>query len=178
MAHEFEDAKLISQLPGGPGPGGPCGPGPGGPGGMPGMMPPPPPFAMMHGFGPGPGGMGPGPMMLPLHDLDLSDEQVEKLAAIKSSTADKAGPIMLKLHSAEREYRLALVQPEINRDQVSKLQAQLATQKQALDAVFGEAALDSAQVLTVEQRKQLKQKMNRMELGPAVAGRKALQEKK
>ncbi|MBS2008952.1 MAG: periplasmic heavy metal sensor [Cyanobacteria bacterium SZAS TMP-1] len=171
MAHEFEDAKLISQLPGGPGPGGPCGPGPGG-------MPPPPPFAMLHGFGPGPGGMGPGPMMLPLHDLDLSDDQVEKLAAIKSSTADKAGPIMLKLHSVEREYRLALVQPEINRDQVSKLQAQLSMQKQALDAVFGEAALDSAQVLTVEQRKQLKQKMNRMELGPAVAGRKALQEKK
>jgi len=177
MAQEYEqgkggvDMELICQGP--PcigGPGGPVGPGFAGPGGHgPGghnvmfnhfmAAPPPPPLGM-------------GPMMLPLHELDLSDEQVEKLAAIKASAADKAGPVMIKLHSLERDYRNALVQPEINSEQVNKIQGQIASQKQALDGIFGDSILASAQVLSVEQRKQLKLKMNRMELGPVAFTRK------
>jgi len=102
---------------------------------------------------------------------------VEKLAAIKASAADKAGPVMIKLHSLERDYRNALVQSEINSDQVNKIQGQLASQKQALAGILGDSVLASAQVLSVEQRKQLKLKMNRMELGPAVFTRKLPQSK-
>lgn len=98
-----------------PGPGGQGMPPPphgagghGGPG-----MPPPPPGV---GFG-GPGGHPPGPppiaMMLPLDAVDLTDSQVEKLAAIKESTMDKVEPLMVQMHSLERQFRNGLMQPEL-----------------------------------------------------------------
>jgi len=106
-------------------------------------------------------------IMMHLQELDLSDDQVEKLAAIKASTSDKVGPLMLKLHALERDYRNALLQPEISLDQANKIQAQLLAQKGAMDAAFSDGMLASAQVLSPEQRKQLKIKISRMELGPA-----------
>jgi Spy/CpxP family protein refolding chaperone len=118
----------------------------------PGMIPPPPP--------------GMGLMVLPLGELDLSDDQTEKLAALKADAMDKAGPAMLKVHALERQFRSALVQPEISRDQLARVQGQLAAQKQALDAIFSDNLVASAQVLTPEQRQVLRQKMNHDELGP------------
>jgi Spy/CpxP family protein refolding chaperone len=161
------DRLLISQgLPPAPGgfggPGGPgCPGGPGGPGG-PGFFGGP--------VGPGGPGMPPppgfGPVMLPLGGVDLTDDQVEKLAAVRSSTHEKVEPIMSRLHSLEHDFVFALAQPTINTDELSKLRVQISTQKQALDALFTDSAINTAQILTAEQRKQIKLEMNRASLGP------------
>jgi Spy/CpxP family protein refolding chaperone len=144
--------------PGGPdscgGPGGGFGPGgPGGPfmHGGPGMPPPPP---------------GMGPMMLPLGSVDLTDDQVEKLAAVRHATHEKVEPVMTKLHALERDFMSALTQPVLNADELSRLRVQISTQKQALDAHFTDSVIASAQILTAEQRKQIRLEMNRAELGP------------
>jgi Spy/CpxP family protein refolding chaperone len=146
--------------------------GPAGDCGGPGM--PPPPFGGGPGghggpppFGP-PGGPGHGPMMigLPLHDVDLTDDQVEKLAAIRSGAREKADPIMLKMHSLEHEFINALAQSSVNSDDVTRIRTQLSAQKQSLDAIFTDSAVASAQLLTPEQRKQIKLQMSRHELGP------------
>jgi Spy/CpxP family protein refolding chaperone len=104
-------------------------------------------------------------MSLPLRDLDLSESQQEKLAELEADTRDKAGVMMVKMHSLERQYRAALMQPEISREQVAKYQSQLSQQKQALDAVFSNSMSVSAQLLTPAQRKSLRLRMTRDELG-------------
>jgi hypothetical protein len=119
-----------------------------------------------------------GPMMLPLGELDLSDDQVEKLAGLKATAMDKAGLVIIQMHSLEREFRTALVQSELNTDQLTKLQGQLSVQKQTLDAIFCNCLIASSQVLTSDQRRVVKQEIGRAELGPMVLKRRAAAEKK
>ena len=134
--------------------------------GGPGMFPPPPGMGGP-GMLPTPPGIG-GPMMLPLGELDLSDDQVERLAGLKATTSDKAGLVIVQLHSLEHEFRAALVQSELNTDRLTKLQGQLSAQKQKLDTIFSDSLIASAQVLTPSQRNMIKQKLSRAELGPMV----------
>jgi Spy/CpxP family protein refolding chaperone len=130
----------------------------GGPGMPPGMPPGPPP-----GMPPGPPGGG---MMLPLMDVDLSDDQVEKLVQLKDSLMDKVGPKMAKIHALERDLRNALCQPQINASDVAHISSQISAEKQTLDGLFTENAISTAQILTAEQRQKIKAVMNRRELGP------------
>ncbi|MBP6592410.1 MAG: periplasmic heavy metal sensor [Candidatus Obscuribacter sp.] len=163
-----------------PGPGGQGMPPPphgagghGGPG-----MPPPPPGV---GFG-GPGGHPPGPppiaMMLPLDAVDLTDSQVEKLAAIKESTMDKVEPLMVQMHSLERQFRNGLMQPELNIADLNKVQSQMSAQREKIDAIFTGSTIASAQVLTAEQRQSIKQKMTRRQVQPMAFGRRMMVDKK
>jgi len=133
----------------GPGPGGP--PPFGGPGPHMGMFPPPPPG---------------GPLMFAIGELDLSDDQLEKIDSIKNNTHEKVDPIMLKLHVIERDFHTALTQPAINIDAVSKLQAEMSAQKQLMESIFSDNIVAIAQILTPEQRKQLRQKQVREGMGP------------
>lgn len=145
----------------------------GGPG-----MPPPPPGG---GFG-GPGGHPPGPppsaMMLPLDSVDLTDSQVDKLAALRESTMDKVEPLMVQIHSLERQFRNGLMQPELNIADLNKVQSQLSAQRDKIDAIFSGSSIASAQVLTAEQRLSIKQKLTRRQVQPMAFGRRMVVDKK
>lgn len=145
----------------------------GGPG-----MPPPPPGG---GFG-GPGGHPPGPppiaMMLPLDAVDLTDSQVDKLAALKESTMDKVEPLMVQMHSLERQLRNGLMQPELNIAELNKVQSQMSAQREKIDAIFTANTIASAQVLTAEQRQLIRQKMTRRQVQPMAFGRRMNVDKK
>ncbi len=134
-----------------------------GPDGAPGMGPPPGPPGGPPGMPGGPPGMG---LMLPLHEVDLTDDQVDKLVHLKNSLMDKVGPKMGKIHSLERELRNALCQSTVNAADVAAISSQISAEKQTLDGLFTENAISQAQVLTPEQRQKIKSEMNRRELGP------------
>ncbi|HND06988.1 MAG TPA: periplasmic heavy metal sensor [Candidatus Obscuribacter sp.] len=130
------------------GPGGPFG-GPGGPGGR--------------GQSFSPGRMG--PMGLPLAAVDLTDEQMEKLAKLRDDTTDKAAPIGIKLQTLEREFRSGLAQSELNQAELKRLSNEISAQKQAMDSLMRDNMLKTAELLTPEQRQAMKQSMNRAEFG-------------
>lgn len=145
--------------------------------GGPGMLPPPP----GGGFG-GPGGLPPGPpplaMMLPLGLVDLTDAQVDKLAEIKESTMDKVEPLMVEMHSLERQLRNGLMQPDLNVAELNKVQSQISAQRAKIDGIFSSSAIASAQVLTAEQRQSIKQKITRRQVQPMVPGKHMIMDKK
>src|SRR5262249_9820343 len=131
------------------------------------MAPPPPPF------GPGPGsifnlGMAgpPGPPGPPFPmgmqgppiaaappDVELTDEQIEKLSLLKGDFMDKFAPVQIKLHSLERDFRIALSQPEIDTSKVSTIRTQIKQQKEIADSLFTESQISAALVFTPEQRR-------------------------
>lgn len=131
---------VLIAAPGGPGFGGP---GFGGPGGPRMMM-------RRHSFRGGHGGC---PMF---GALDLSDDQYEKLYALKNSFLDKVGPKMLEIKTQSRHLKDVMTQPSVDvkaarnmQDKINNLRSDLANLK--LDNRI--AMMD---VLTAEQRKKIR----------------------
>ncbi len=120
------------------------------------------------GFGMGMPPMGPpgGPGgMLPLGALDLTDDQMEKIGELRADIQDKSGPIMLKLQSLQREFRSGLAQANINTAELKRINGEISAQKQALDTLRSQEMISTAELLTKEQRQEMKQTMNRAEFG-------------
>ena len=129
-----------------------------------GCMPPgPPPF----GFMDGPPGPPPPPMTLPLAGVDLADEQIEKLAQLNTAFLDQSGPAIFKLHALEEQFRLALSAFNLKMDDLNGLRSKIASQRVLVDAASGDYAIAQAQVLTPEQRHQVKLDLERFELNHA-----------
>lgn len=120
-------------------------------------------FAMMPPIG-GPGGAGPG-AGLPLTMLDLSDDQMEKIGELRADIQDKSGPILIKLQSLQREFRGGLAQANINTAELKRINSEISAQKQALDSLRSQEMISTAELLTKEQRQEMKQTMNRAEFG-------------
>ncbi len=104
-------------------------------------------------------------MGLPLAAVDLTDEQMEKLAKLRDDTTDKAAPIGIKLQTLEREFRSGLAQSELNQAELKRLSNEISAQKQAMDSLMRDNMLKTAELLTPEQRQAMKQSMNRAEFG-------------
>jgi hypothetical protein len=136
-----------------------------------GCMPPgPQPFGLMEdpsGGPPGLPGMPPPLMALPLAGVDLSDEQIEKLAQLNTSFIDQNGPAIFKLHSLEEQFRLALSASNLNMDDLNGLRSKIAAQRVQVDTATGDFAIAQAQALTSEQRHQIKIDLERFELNRA-----------
>lgn len=133
-----------------------------------GFPPGPPPFDVFCSpMPPPPFGMGCatfGGHQLPMAGIDLSDEQVDKMAALNRQHSDKVEPAMLKLHSLERDFHAALAHPDDG--DLKKLSNQIAAQHQVLEQLNCDHMIETAQILTPEQRRKMQLQMERAELGP------------
>lgn len=134
------------------------------PGGHHGLPPGLPPFGPMGGPAGAPPPPPPPMLSLPLMGVDLSDDQVEKLAQLQSSFMDQSAPAVFKLHSLESQFRTALGASNLNVDELNGLRTKIAAQKVLVDTAAGDFAIAQAQVLTAEQRHQIKLDMERMEV--------------
>ena len=124
--------------------------------------PPGPPPEMLFG---GPhGGPPPPPMALPLMGVDLTDEQIDKLSELHTSFMERSEPTMLKLHSLEKQFRLALTSSSLNVEEVNGLRSKIAAEKVTFDAAIGGFAVAQAQVLTPEQRHKIKIDLEKFEV--------------
>lgn len=101
-------------------------------------------------------GIGAGPN--PGAEMNLTDDQLEKIAKIKNAFADTAGSKKLQVQSLNRELRSLMTQEKIDRSAVLDLQkkindlnAELATSKVSM-------RLDALNVLSTEQRQKIHHK--------------------
>jgi Spy/CpxP family protein refolding chaperone len=133
------------------------------------LMPPgmPPPF----GLEMGPGFGMPGDMMfapaLHLSGAELSDEQVETLAKLRKSTGKQKDQIHSTLRTLEDNLKDELYADTIDAAKVKKLQSDINAQRAQLANLQDDELLQSAQVLTPDQRHKMKLILARMSLGPA-----------
>lgn len=133
----------------GPGPGGGPGRGPGGGG---------PRFGrFMRGFGGGWGGM--------LSDLDLTDDQLERLAELKIEGLGHWSQLKVALGQLMRQIVRELSNEQIDKAKIKDLGKQMQNAKNQAGDQFLDRVIAFAEVLTPEQRKKMRMKAIKRFLG-------------
>ena len=94
----------------------------------------------------------------PIQDMKLSDEQLEKIHSIKNAFKDGAAKKAADLQSLQRQLRDAIMQPKVDRSKVTDLQNQINALKGDLSTARLTMKLDSLDVLSVDQKAQLRHK--------------------
>ena len=102
----------------------------------------------------------------PIANLDLTDEQITQMAKLKRAFESGSSSSFATLRSLEDEMREKLSADNISESDVRKLAEEIAQQKADMSKRFSAHILESAKVLTPEQRKKMRLAHDRMELGP------------
>jgi Spy/CpxP family protein refolding chaperone len=110
------------------------------------------------------GGHGGGPLAM-LQGLDLSDEQVLKLAEIKGGAFFKMAHSKIDIMQLKKQAFKELLSPQIDKARVRELAHQIKEKKSACMEEMVETIIACAEVLTPEQKKQLKLNKVRCMLG-------------
>lgn len=105
-------------------------------------------------------------------DLNLTDEQISRLALIKKSTDSKVEQSVVQLHNLEKDFQYSLFSNEKNEKNPSSMRSEILQQKAMVDNLIFDSAQEMVNVLTAEQKKQLRLVLDKKELFPFVAGRK------
>jgi len=129
------------------------------------MLPPPSgdAFQMGHGGPGGPGGHGEHGCFSEANKL--SDDQYERLYAIKEDLMDQMGAKMVQCKSLGRKLKDTLSAANIDTKQAQDLTSKIASLKADMTAAKLDSLVKMAQVLTPEQRKELHLKMIKHSLG-------------
>jgi Spy/CpxP family protein refolding chaperone len=116
------------------------------------------------GYGGGFGGGGHGPLAM-LHGLDLTDDQVLKLAEIKGGAFFKMAHSKIDIMQLKKQAFKELLSPQIDKAKVRELANQIKEKKsQCMDEMV-ENIIACSEILTPEQKKQLKVNKVRGSLG-------------
>jgi len=132
------------------------------------MLPPPSgdAFHMGHGEHGGPGGPGgPGGHGCFSEANKLTDDQYEKLYAIKEDLMDSMGAKMVQCKSLGRKLKDTLSAANIDTKQAQDLSSKITSLKADMTSAKMDSLIKMAQVLTPEQRKELRLKMIKGSLG-------------
>jgi Spy/CpxP family protein refolding chaperone len=128
-------------------------------------------FGGHFGFGPPPwiqrkfmggGACGPGAF---LGDLNLTDEQLEKLAELKLEGLSKFGQFKSSAVGFLQQIARELTKDQIDKAKIQEIAQKIQAQKSELGASMVDRVISFAEVLTVEQRKKLRSKLIRRFLG-------------
>lgn len=115
------------------------------------MLPPPPPPLGMEIAA-----------LIHCEDIDLSDDQISRLADIKRATHKKVEPAMSKLRELERDYRDALISGK----DANSYKEDILASKKTLDTAMLDSSQEMVNVLSAEQKKKLKLALDKRELFP------------
>lgn len=113
-------------------------------------------FGGVRAFGPGGRGCGGGDC---LRALNLTDEQYEKLYGIKNQFLDQIGPKMLEVRTLERHLKDLLTNPTVDAGKAKALQSKINAVKADLANAKLENKLAMLDVLTAEQRKEIRERV-------------------
>jgi Spy/CpxP family protein refolding chaperone len=94
--------------------------------------------------------------------LAMSDDQYEKLYAIKNDVSDSIAPKKVQLHQAMRNLMDSLGQADQDQTKIKGLQSQIAGLKSDISSAELSKMVRMSQVLTPEQRKTLHSAMIKM----------------
>jgi len=103
-----------------------------------------------------------GPFGMLMHGPNaLTDDQFEKMYAIRNETSDSVEPKKLALHQAMRNLFDSLSRPDQDTAKIKSLQSQIASLKSDISAAELNKMVQMSQVLTPEQRKAVRAGMIR-----------------
>lgn len=94
-----------------------------------------------------------------LADVNATDAQREKIAAIVEATRKEMAPLREKHREARRAVMELLAKPNVDRAAIEAIRAQEIQSADAMSRRFVQSLADVAEVLTPEQRAQLAEKM-------------------
>lgn len=94
-----------------------------------------------------------------LRGLNLSDEQYEKMYGIKNQFLDQVGPKMLEVRTLERHLKDVLTSPSLDAGKAKSLQSKINALKSDLANAKLENKLAMLDVLTAEQRKEIRERV-------------------
>lgn len=94
-----------------------------------------------------------------LADVNATDAQREKIAAIVEATRREMAPLREKHREARRAVMELLAKPNVDRAAIEAIRAQEIQSADAMSRRFVQSLADVAEVLTPEQRAQLAEKM-------------------
>jgi Spy/CpxP family protein refolding chaperone len=94
-----------------------------------------------------------------LADVNATDAQREKIAAIVEATSKEMAPLREKHREARRAVMELLAKPNVDRAAIEAIRAQEIQSADAMSRRFVQSLADVAEVLTPEQRAQLAEKM-------------------
>jgi Spy/CpxP family protein refolding chaperone len=97
--------------------------------------------------------------------LNLSDDQYEKMFALKKSTMAKMGPKMAEMGICEMDLHDMMLQPEADKSKVMDQQARINSLRSEMANVKVESELSMLAILTPEQRKELRRGLLRAMAG-------------
>ena len=96
-----------------------------------------------------------------LHRLDATDEQEGKVQSIINDAIDQAFPVVAEHRANKDELRTILAGPTIDRAAIEKLRGEEIALVDTLSKTLAGAIADSAEVLTLEQRTELVERLER-----------------
>jgi periplasmic protein CpxP/Spy len=96
-----------------------------------------------------------------LHRLDATDEQEQKVQGIIDGAIDEVFPVVSEHRANRDELRAILAAPTIDRAALEKLRGEELALADALSKTIADAVADSAEVLTLEQRTELLERLER-----------------
>jgi len=100
-----------------------------------------------------------------LTDLDLTDEQLEKLAELKMEGLSKFGQFKSGVVGLLQQIAKELTKEQIDKAKIHEIAQQIQSHKSEMGASMVDRVIAFAEVLTVEQRKKLKSKLIKRFLG-------------
>jgi hypothetical protein len=128
----------------------------------------------MHGFGSGPmGGGGPfgrmfggkgGPGKL-LSTLNLTDDQLLRVAELKGKVFSKMGRSKVELIELKKEAFKELLQPQVDKNKLKGIKEQLKEHKSECIDLIGDNLIAFSEILTVEQKTKLRLNLVKKFLG-------------
>jgi Spy/CpxP family protein refolding chaperone len=89
------------------------------------------------------------------------------MATLREAFAEKNSVSMMRIHSLEFQFRMALLEPDINESNLAQQRSQINKLKEEIDAAVNENLIAVAKVLTPEQRAKMRMALMRLELDPA-----------
>lgn len=98
-------------------------------------------------------------------EIDATNEQQEKLTALAKTLAQEVAPLRDKMRDARKQAIDLLTAPSIDRAAIEKLRAEQLTNADAMTKRVTDALADAAEVLTVEQRKSLAERIEKFRHG-------------
>ncbi|MDR3615029.1 MAG: hypothetical protein P4L53_15825 [Candidatus Obscuribacterales bacterium] len=105
-------------------------------------------------------------MILPFPPgVELRDDQIEKIARLKSTFMDKSDSVAARLRILVRNYRQSLLNSQLNTNELNKVHSEISDQKRALDDLLNQYMIEVHSVLTPNQRQEARLQMVRMQLG-------------
>jgi Spy/CpxP family protein refolding chaperone len=93
-------------------------------------------------------------------EMDATNEQTDKLRAIVKATVKDLVPLRDKIKSARERARALLTAPTIDRAAIDQLRAEQLANMDAASRRIAQALGDSAEILSVEQRRKLADRLD------------------